>query len=63
VCTFKQGHGITAADLKKFEEAGYHTVESIAYAPKKHLTSIKGINEQKADKIQVFSCRKNKRFF
>lgn len=48
-----EGHGITAADIKKFEEAGYHTVESVAYAPKKHLAAIKGVSEQKADKIQA----------
>jgi DNA repair protein RAD51 len=28
-----------------------HTVESVAYTPKKVLTAIKGISEQKADKI------------
>nr|CAG4637896.1 EOG090X0906 [Chydorus sphaericus] len=48
-----EGHGISAADIKKFEEAGFHTVESIAYAPKKALISIKGISEAKADKIMA----------
>ncbi|KAK7070461.1 recombinase rad51 [Halocaridina rubra] len=43
--------GISAADVKKLEEAGYYTVESIAFAPKKALLSIKGISEAKADKI------------
>lgn len=33
------------------QEAGYHTVESIAFAPKKNLLTIKGISEGKADKI------------
>ena len=51
---YVQGHGISAADIKKFEEAGFHTVESIAYAPKKALISIKGISEAKADKIMVY---------
>ena len=45
--------GISANDIKKLEEAGYFTVESIAYAPKKSLLSIKGISEAKADKILV----------
>ncbi|KAL1129758.1 hypothetical protein AAG570_012702, partial [Ranatra chinensis] len=45
--------GISAADIKKLEEAGFHTVESIAYAPKKHLLTIKGISEVKADKIMA----------
>lgn len=47
-----QGHGISATDVKKLSDAGYHTVESVAYAPKKALLTIKGISEAKADKIQ-----------
>jgi DNA repair protein RAD51 len=35
------------------EEAGYFTVEAVAYAPKKNLLAIKGISEAKADKILV----------
>ena len=50
---FLQGNGISANDIKKLEEAGCHTVESVAYAPKKQLLSIKGISEAKADKIQA----------
>jgi len=46
-----ESHGIGAADVKKLREAGYHTVESIVYAPKKNLLAIKGISEAKADKI------------
>lgn len=38
-------------DVKKLLEAGYYTVESIAYTPKKNLLNIKGISEAKADKI------------
>lgn len=53
VCVhLSQSHGISANDVKKLGEAGYHTVESIAYAPKKALIMIKGISEAKADKIQ-----------
>jgi DNA repair protein RAD51 len=37
--------------VKKLLEAGYYTVESIAYTPKKNLLNIKGISEAKADKI------------
>lgn len=36
-----EAHGIGAADVKKLTEAGYHTVESVAYAPKKALLCIK----------------------
>lgn len=46
-----EGNGITAADLKKLTEAGYFTVESVAYAPKKWLLNVKGISEVKADKL------------
>ncbi|XP_050726591.1 DNA repair protein RAD51 homolog 1-like isoform X2 [Eriocheir sinensis] len=44
-------NGILAADVKKLEEAGFYTVEAVAFAPKKALLSIKGISEAKADKI------------
>jgi len=43
--------GIAATDVKKLLEAGYHTVESLAYTPRKALLQIKGISEQKLDKI------------
>ncbi len=39
--------------MKKLEEAGFYTVESVAFAPKKQLLAIKGISEAKADKIGV----------
>jgi len=43
--------GVSAADLKKLQEAGFHTVESIAYATKKSLVQIKNISDNKADKL------------
>lgn len=46
-----EGNGITAGDIKKLEEAGFHSIESIAFSPKKCLLSIKGISEAKAEKI------------
>jgi len=46
-----EGNGITSADIKKLQEHGYHTVESIAYTPKKAIAAIKGISEPKADKL------------
>ena len=48
-----QGSGISSNDVKKLEEAGMHTVESVAYATKKDLCTVKGISEAKADKILV----------
>jgi hypothetical protein len=47
----RQEGGISAADTKKLSEAGYHTVEAVAFTPKKQLCIIKGISEAKADKI------------
>jgi len=46
-----EANGIAATDVKKLVENGYHTVESVAYTPKKQLLQIKGISEAKCDKI------------
>lgn len=46
-----EGNGITSGDIKKLEEAGYYTVESIAFTLKKNLLTVKGISETKADKL------------
>ena len=43
--------GISAADVKKLVEAGFQTVESITFTAKKNLITIKGITENKIDKI------------
>lgn len=43
--------GINAQDIKKLADSGLNTVESVAYTPKKALMQIKGISEQKAEKI------------
>ena len=43
--------GINASDIKKLEEAGYHTVEAVAFTPKKNLIIVKGLSEAKVDKI------------
>lgn len=37
--------------MKKLEEAGFHTIESVAFTPKKSLAALKGISEAKVDKI------------
>ncbi|CAH1261601.1 RAD51 [Branchiostoma lanceolatum] len=50
-------HGISSNDVKKLEEAGFYTVEAVAYAPKKQLINIKGISEAKADKILAEACK------
>ncbi|KXT17748.1 hypothetical protein AC579_3620 [Pseudocercospora musae] len=44
-------NGLTKRDIQLFVDAGYNTVESVAYTPKKILECIKGVSEQKATKI------------
>ncbi|BES88275.1 unnamed protein product [Nesidiocoris tenuis] len=51
--TLLQDAGIPAADIKKLVEAGYTTIQSVAYAPKRHLLCIKGISEAKAEKLRL----------
>ncbi|KEF56479.1 DNA repair protein rhp51 [Exophiala aquamarina CBS 119918] len=43
--------GLTERDIKLVVEGGYHTVEAIAYTPRRQLEQIKGISEAKATKI------------
>jgi len=49
--------GISASDVKKLMEAGFHTVESVAFTPKKNLVIIKGLSEAKIEKI-LEACMK-----
>ncbi|KAL6077566.1 recombinase rad51 [Balamuthia mandrillaris] len=46
-----ESHGVSAADVKKLVAAGFHTVESVAFATKKALCAIKGVSDTKADKF------------
>ena len=48
---FQGINGITEADLKKLMDAGYHSVDAVAHALKKSLTTIKGLSETKIEKI------------
>jgi len=48
-----EGSGLSATDVKKLVAAGFHTVESVAYATKKSLVAIKGISDVKASKMLV----------
>lgn len=47
-----ENHGVNRSDLTKLMEAGFCTVESITHATLRKLTDIKGISEQKAQKIK-----------
>ena len=49
--------GVATADIKRLMEAGFYTVQSIAFAPKKNILAIKGISEIKAEKIMA-ECAK-----
>ena len=53
----RKGNGITAGDLQKLRDAGLHTVEAVAYTTRKTLMTIKGISEQKADKLAEAGTR------
>jgi len=46
-----EGNGIVAGDIKRLRESGFNTVESVAFATRRTLQAIKGISENKADKI------------
>lgn len=46
-----QEFGLSSNDCQKLYDAGYCTVEAIAFTPRKALLAVKGISEGKADKI------------
>lgn len=43
--------GISATDVKKLREGGFMTVESVAYSIRKRILAVRGISENKADKL------------
>mmetsp|Transcript_10908 Transcript_10908/g.16781 ORF Transcript_10908/g.16781 Transcript_10908/m.16781 type:complete len:349 (+) Transcript_10908:125-1171(+) len=47
-----QEHGIAVNDIQKLNDAGYHTVESIAHATARKLSDVKGISEAKVLKLK-----------
>lgn len=49
--------GIPALDVKKLQEGGFNTVESIAFSTKKQLINVKGISEAKAEKIMLAAAQ------
>lgn len=52
-----KGNGISDGDIRKLVEAGYNTVESIAYTPKRILMNVKGISELKAERLLVEAAK------
>jgi DNA repair protein RAD51 len=47
--------GIAANDIQKLQDAGFHTVESIAHATARRLAEVKGISEAKVAKLKEIS--------
>eukprot|EP01040_Poterioochromonas_malhamensis_P002949 gene2949-3136_t len=45
-------HGIAKSDIQKLKAGGFHTIESIAHTTMKKLIEVKGISEQKAQKLK-----------
>jgi DNA repair protein RAD51 len=45
-------HGIASADIQKLNDAGFHTVESLAHSTVRKLAEVKGISEQKVLKLK-----------
>lgn len=52
-----ENYGVATSDIKRLMESGFHTVESVAYAPKKKVLEVKGISEIKAERIMA-ECAK-----
>jgi DNA repair protein RAD51 len=52
-----ENHGISAADVKKLLEGGFHTVEAVAYSTIKSLVKVRGITEGKAEKLLTASSQ------
>ena len=46
-----QDYGISSADIKKLVDAGFNSLESIAYTAKKNIAAIRGLTDQKVEKI------------
>lgn len=46
-----QDFGISAADISKLKESGYHTVQSVLMTMKKKLMEIRGFSENKVEKL------------
>ena len=52
-----EGGGVSSSDIKKLKEKGMHTAEAVAYATKRELVAIKGISDQKVEKLQAAAAK------
>ncbi|EER05366.1 structural maintenance of chromosome, putative [Perkinsus marinus ATCC 50983] len=46
------GAGLTTGDIQKLIDQGIGTVEALAFAPTRHISSLKGVSEQKAERLK-----------
>ena len=46
-----EGPGLGAPDLKKLKDSGYYTIEAVCHATRKELSTIKGLSDNKVEKI------------
>ncbi|KAK1746651.1 DNA repair protein RAD51 [Skeletonema marinoi] len=47
-----QEHGVAVNDIQKLNDAGFHTVESVAHATVRKLSEVRGLSEAKVLKIK-----------
>lgn len=47
-----ESFNVNKQDINKLKEAGFHTIEAVAHATLRKLTEVKGISEQKAQKLK-----------
>mmetsp|Transcript_48845 Transcript_48845/g.85450 ORF Transcript_48845/g.85450 Transcript_48845/m.85450 type:complete len:346 (-) Transcript_48845:106-1143(-) len=47
-----ENHGVNKTDIIKLKAGGYHTIEAIAHGSMRKLVEVKGISEQKAQKLK-----------
>lgn len=48
-----ENFGINKTDIIKLKAGGFNTIESVAHSTLKKLQEVKGISEQKAQKLKV----------
>lgn len=47
-----QEHGVAANDIQKLNDAGFHTMESIAHSTVRKLSEVRGLSEAKVIKLK-----------
>ena len=47
-----ESYGINKNDINKLKQGGFHTIESISHSTLRKLTDVKGISDQKAQKLK-----------